>query len=204
MLATDVLRTEHRVIEQVLSCLAKMANDCESQKKLDGVMAKQIIDFFQTFADQCHHMKEEERLFPLLELKGFSPHSGPTEVLRGEHDLGRRLLLSMSEVIPSVLIGSADARQRFVNLARAYIQLMREHIVKEDSRLFPMTSEILTDDDQQDLLKAFDEVEDKDNHGATHEKYLRLADDLAERLGLAHFDRTSQQAHACCGHALVK
>jgi hemerythrin-like domain-containing protein len=203
MLATDILRTEHRVIEQVLSCLAKVANDCESQKKLDGVTAKQIIDFFHTFADQCHHLKEEHRLFPLLELKGFSPHSGPTEVLRGEHDLGRRLLQSMSEAIPNVLIGNEDANQRFVNLARAYTHLMREHIVKEDSRLFPMASEILTDDDQEALLKAFDEVEDKDEHGATHAKYLRLADDVAERLGLAHFDRTAEQTPACCGHALA-
>jgi hemerythrin-like domain-containing protein len=201
MSATDILRTEHRVIEQVLSCLAKVANDCESQKKLDGVTAKQIIDFFQTFADQCHHLKEEQRLFPLLELKGFSPHSGPTGVLRGEHDLGRRLLQSMSEAIPNVLIGNADARNRFVNLARAYLHLMREHIVKEDTRLFPMASEILTDEDQQDLLKAFDEMEGKKEHGATRQKYQRLADDLAERLGLAHFERTAEQAHACCGHA---
>jgi hemerythrin-like domain-containing protein len=204
MLATDLLRSEHRVIEQVLSCLAKVANDCDSQRKLDGVIARQILDFFHIFADQCHHMKEEQQLFPLLELRGFSPSSGPTEVLRGEHDLGRRLLQGLSEAIPGAALGNTDACQRFVNLARGYIHLIREHIVKEDARLFPMASELLTDDDQHALLEAFEKVENKEMHAATHEKYLRLADDLAERLGLAHFERTCEHAHSCCGHAVAK
>jgi hypothetical protein len=36
MLPTDILKDEHRVIEQVLTCLERIADDCAAQRILDG------------------------------------------------------------------------------------------------------------------------------------------------------------------------
>jgi hemerythrin-like domain-containing protein len=186
MLATDILRGEHRVIEQVLDCLVKLAEDCAAKRKLDGAAARQIIDFFQTFAGECHHRKEEERLFRLLESKGRPRRFGPTTLLRKEHDLGRRFLLVLTGAVDGACRGEPDDVQRFVGHALAYARMMRELIKKEDQRLFPMMNETLSDEEQRALLDAFEEVEHHELLTGTHEKCLRLADALADRMGVEH------------------
>jgi hemerythrin-like domain-containing protein len=201
MLATDVLRGEHRVIEQVVGCLEKLAKLCATQGKLDRDSARQIIDFFQTFADRCHHHKEEAHLFPLLEAKGFPPSSGPTSMMRAEHDPGRRLLKSLVGAMDAAAAGEPDAVQRFVGNALAYARLLRDHIAKEEQRLFPMANEALTDTDQETLLSAFDDMENQEMHVETHAKYLRLADELAKLFGVPRGAPSS--AGSCCHHAAV-
>ena len=85
MKPTEILSAEHRVIEQVLNCLEKMAAQAEKTGTLDKVSATDAVNFFRTFADQCHHGKEEAHLFPAMEAKGFPRQGGPTGVMLHEH-----------------------------------------------------------------------------------------------------------------------
>ena len=98
MRPTEILMQEHRVIEQVLDCLDAIANKTESGEQLDQHSATQAIDFFANFADRCHHGKEEDCLFPMLEQKGFSREQGPTGVMLHEHEVGRQHVRGMSDV----------------------------------------------------------------------------------------------------------
>jgi hemerythrin-like domain-containing protein len=201
MLATDVLRQEHRVIEKVLDCLVKLADACVADRKLDGRSARQIIDFLETFADECHHFKEENQLFPMMESRGFPRVFFPTTVLRSEHDLARRFLLVMSSSVEGAAAGNADDVQRFAGHAQAYARMMREHIRKEDQRLFPLANETLSDEDQSALLTGFEEAESKERTAGTHEKYVHLADELATRWGVPQGETAPCTPSACCGHA---
>ena len=70
MKPSDILKQEHRVIEQVLDCLEKMAGNGRRTARAMPVGA-QAIDFFRNFADRCHHGKEEAHFFPAMEAKGF-------------------------------------------------------------------------------------------------------------------------------------
>ena len=94
MTPTDVLKQEHRVIEQVLACLAVLADRADAGR-LDPGDARQAIDFLQVFADRCHHAKEENVLFPRMEARGFSRERGPTGVMLHEHELGRQAIRAM-------------------------------------------------------------------------------------------------------------
>jgi hemerythrin-like domain-containing protein len=53
----DILMSEHRVIEQVLRCLERMAEKCLLYGHFDLQAVRQAIDFFRNFADRCHHQK---------------------------------------------------------------------------------------------------------------------------------------------------
>src|SRR5262245_60786760 len=99
MKATDILMDEHRVIEQVLNCLEKLADRCEAGETLDNTSASEALPFFRNFADRCHHGKEEGHLFPLLEARGFSRQGGPTGVMLHEHEEGRGLLTAMARAV---------------------------------------------------------------------------------------------------------
>lgn len=195
MTATEILKGEHRVIEQMLDCLQQLARDSVEQGRIDVDVARQMILFFRTFADGCHHAKEEAHLFPLMEAHGFQRQGGPTGVMMREHEEGRSLLQAMESALDSPTPTSVA---EFANSARAYIQLLRDHISKEEHCLFVMADVAFTQNEQQRLVEAFDHVEHHDLEAGTHEKFLRLANDLAEHFGLAR----SVAVHACgsCGH----
>jgi hemerythrin-like domain-containing protein len=194
MRATDILMDEHRVIEQVLFCLEKLADHCEAGEKLDSTSVLEALDFFRHFADGCHHGKEEDHLFPLLEARGLERQGGPTSVMRQEHEEGRRLLTAMARAV------EGDTPREFVRHARAYVGLLREHIRKEDHCLFPMASELLSGTDSESLAERFEHVEHAEMGEGTHEHYLQLGNDLADRLDVKRAQVTHVCGHARCHH----
>lgn len=200
MQPTEVLMQEHRLIEQVLDCLEIMARLCEAGERLDHMSANQAIDFFRNFADRCHHGKEEDCLFPLLEQKGFSRIQGPTGVMLQEHEAGRQHVRGMAEAIRTVAAGDSSATTSFVSHARAFVLLLREHIQKEDDCLFQMTDQVLSEQEQAQLMESFDNVEHNDMGPGTHEKYLEIAAELAKRFDVQCRVSGPSSGANCCGH----
>ncbi len=181
MKAIEILSAEHRVIERVLACLEIMAGNCEREGKLDARPARQAVDFFRNFADRCHHAKEESRLFPLMEARGFPAESGPTAAMRHEHIQGRELVGKMEGAIAAAAAGETSGVEEYLAATHGYINLLRGHIEKEDHCLFPMADQALSEEDQRELLKSFEEVEHSDLPEGIHETYLDLADSLAKQ-----------------------
>ena len=201
MKPTEILSSEHRLIEQVLNCLEKMAQQCQSEGKLDKQSAKDAVDFFRNFADRCHHGKEETHLFPAMEAKGFARDCGPTGVMLYEHEQGRKFVRGMDESIEAAANGDAAAQKEFVRNAQEYIDLLREHIQKEDHCLFAMANKAFTDQDQQRLLGRLRESRGRRNGPGVHEKYVNLARHLAERYDVPFAYADSIEASSCgCGH----
>ncbi len=180
----EILMDEHRVIEQVLACVEKMADRCAAGAPVDADSARNAVDFLRTFADTCHHGKEEDCLFPAMEKLGVPREGGPIGVMLEEHEMGRRHIRGMSGSIDSAAAGAADARRDFQHHARAYVDLLRQHILKEDNVLFPMADQVMAPADQKALMDRFEQVEHHDMGTGTHEKYLGLAHDLAQKFGI--------------------
>lgn len=199
MQATDILQSEHRVIEQVLACLEKMVDESIAAQKLDEAPARQAIEFFQTFADHCHHAKEEDHLFPLLESRGLPRSGGPTGVMMHEHQEGRDLLRAMKEAVPGASAGKPEAVRDFARFARAYVELLRQHISKEDHCLFAMADRVLTEEDDATLVERFAATELHGVPSGAHERCLAVAQSLAQRYRLPE----TMPGVCGCSHAHV-
>ena len=63
---------EHRLIERMISLMAKERDRMEASKKADPSFIDTIVDFIRTYADHCHHGKEENILFRELTKKDLS------------------------------------------------------------------------------------------------------------------------------------
>ncbi len=194
MTPAEVLKNEHRVIETVLACLEKVAATCESARTLDRPVAEDIIEFLRNFADGCHHGKEEKVLFPFMESKGFPREGGPTGVMLHEHDQGRWHIREMASAIEKAAQGDRECMERFHRNATAYCQLLRMHINKEDNVLFPMAEHVQTPAETEAMLRAFDRIESDDMGSGAHERYLKLAEDLADSLGISRAEIESARA----------
>ncbi len=198
MEATKILSSEHRVIEVVIDCMVKMTDKALAESKLDGQSAREAVDFIRTFADQCHHGKEEDILFVEMVAKGMPSDSGPIGVMLSEHVMGRNFVKGMSENIDAAAAGDESAVKAFAENAKGYAALLRAHIKKEDDILYPMAEQTFNEDEQKKMLESFHHVE-KDHMGeGTHEKYLKLAKSLAEKFGVPT-DQISESFHSC-GH----
>lgn len=154
MTATDVLRNEHQTILQALRVLARLADAAEGGEPIPLRDCRVLLDFLTRFADGCHHAKEEDALFPMLEDRGLPRDGGPIAVMLHEHVEGRALIAAMR--VSSAEMGQvASARARFGAAARSYRSLLEAHIAKEDEVLFRMAERLLTPADQAALVDAF-------------------------------------------------
>ena len=185
MRASDILRNEHRVIEQVLDCLWVMAEQSEQSKQLDASAARQALEFLRQYADQCHHGKEETYFFPALEGHGYSRHGGPTGVMLAEHDMGRQHVRGMQAAVDRTITSKRGALVHFVAHARAFVELLRAHIQKEDHCLFGMADQTFSEDEQQALLDSFGRVDAEHTALGTQDKCLQIAQELVSKYGSA-------------------
>lgn len=179
MTATEILKKEHEAILQMLKILGQMCDRLESGQLVKVEHLEQGVDFIKGFADKCHHHKEEGLLFPKLEALGIPKEDGPIGMMLLEHDEGRNFVKGLSEGIAQYKAGQAEAVKVIAANARGYINLLSQHIDKENNILFMMADMHLSEADQQELVSGFDRVEQEEIGSGQHEKYHQMLNELA-------------------------
>ena len=173
----DVLMAEHRVIERVLSALEQRIADLD-QQPFPYEFLTQALDFFRNFADGCHHAKEEELLFPLLEQRGVPRDNGPIGCMLKEHVHGRECLATVRANLDAARDGSPVAVNAVRDAALDNIQMLRQHIYKEDNILFQMAIRVMSSEDQSALSELFVESTNPRLSPHVRQRYEALAESL--------------------------
>jgi hemerythrin-like domain-containing protein len=151
------LSQEHRAAEELLAALDALLNSLEQERHWSAARAETFarVRQFVTRDLPLHECKEDTILFPAL--AGFLPSdTGPLEVLRSEFtgiavEAGR-----MVECADALAQSVAEPKlvQCFLRASRAFGQLLRDHIYKEDRVLFPMVARFLPPEKDAELLAA--------------------------------------------------
>ncbi len=177
MNATEQLRAEHEGITIMLDVLERICEEMSSGKPGNLEHLERIVEFLSVFADKCHHGKEEDILFPALEKSGIPREGGPIGVMLSEHDHGREEIRLMRKALEG-LRGGQDSSKDFVKAAREYCELLRNHILKENTILFVMAEKNLTADQQERLFEDFETMEREKIGEGRHEAFHLLIDEL--------------------------
>jgi hemerythrin-like domain-containing protein len=180
MEATEILMAEHRVIERVLDALEQAATRLANGGPVPADFFLKAAEFIKGFADGCHHRKEEDVLFAELVAGGFSRESGPVAVMLGQHEEGRRLTRAMRETALRMRDGDVAAGGQVARFALSFVALLRDHISKEDSILFPLVDRTFSPERQTAVAAAFEHIEHEETGAGVHEKYLALASELEQ------------------------
>jgi len=171
MKATQVLRDEHEGILAMLAVVESAAKRLQSGKEIPNDMMTNAVGFFRNFADRCHHGKEEDELFPALEQRGVPKKGGPISVMLAEHDQGRAFVRAMSDAADKYAKGDKAAVPALVQNMLGYVNLLRQHIWKENNALFLMADQVLSDADQDRLYAAFEHIEETRIGPGEHARY---------------------------------
>jgi hemerythrin-like domain-containing protein len=106
-------------------------------------------------------------------------------VMLFEHEEGHALVREMAKATEDYRSGAEGASARWTKAARAYAQLLRGHIFKENNVLFPMAEQVLTPEEQGQLAQSFEKLEVEKMGAGTHQrlhaKMEKLVAELAPR-----------------------
>jgi len=167
---SEILSDEHKKILEVIDVLDKECLAVENGKEIEEDFFKKVIDFIRNYADKFHHAKEEDILFKELNKENVEMNCNPTEQMLYEHEQGRDFVKGMEKRL------NENDKIKLIRNARAYSELLKEHIHKEDNILYPMADEVLDQKIKRLILEKFKKIGTE--RKKDKEKYLAVVNEL--------------------------
>ena len=164
---------EHRLIERMITIVKEELGRIDKGKKADPVFIDTYVDFARTYADRCHHGKEEDILFRDLAKKKLSPeHKKTMDELVEEHIYARKTVGELVAAKDKYVQGDKNALKDITVKLGVLADFYPKHIEKEDKRFFFPILDYFTKQEQDAMLQEFWEFDRK----LIHEKYQKVVE----------------------------
>ncbi len=144
-----MLFNEHDVITKA----AYLAKNAESLIGVNDeeyeLTISELIRFFRVYADQYHHYKEEEILFPEMAKKSEMLAEGILKEMLDNHEFFRETLREIESNLKD---------QNYPEVARGineYTEALLDHIAVENEELFHMAYSLFTEDELDKIYFRF-------------------------------------------------
>jgi hemerythrin-like domain-containing protein len=169
------LMVEHRLTDRMLDLIRQgIVTLRRGTAAVDITFAGQVVDFFRTYVDLCHHGKEEDILFKALYGKKMSPdHRRIMDELIEEHRVARTIVAKLGRA-KDLHAGGSDRSSEIVAIYEKIAELYPVHIEKEDRHFFFPCLEYLSAVEQERMLI---EMRDFDAQ-LFHQTYVTLIERL--------------------------
>ncbi|MBI0583740.1 MAG: hemerythrin domain-containing protein [Methanomassiliicoccus sp.] len=178
MLPAGPLMIEHRLIERMIAVMDRHRNDIENGTSPDNALLDAIVDFLRTYADRCHHGKEEDLLFTALKSKPMTPDMVMAmDRLIDDHARSRALVRRLGESNARSRGGDASATGDITEAIAGLVSIYPDHIRREDKEFFPAAMKYLTKEESDVMLSEFREFDRK----LIHEKYVAVVEGAEKR-----------------------
>jgi len=155
---TDVTRVmidEHCLILRMITLVEQNTALLEQGRFRNWQFFLDAVDFIRNYADRYHHAKEEDVLFAALVHNGMPEKQSPIEAMHLEHDQGRAHVRALEDAALQALAGERGRVPLIAAHAKAYAQLLRGHIDKEDQVLYPLAERVLPETVRPGMLDAY-------------------------------------------------
>lgn len=169
------LMHEHRIIERIVPVLAHQLASIESEGRVDPEALSRATDFLRTYADRCHHGKEEDILFRRLVHKPLEEDLARTmDHLIDEHALARAYTRRLIHSNRRYNSGELHALDVVGSALRGLVGLYPRHIQLEDRHFFRQAMEYFGRDERNDIMREFEEFD----RALMHDYYRAVVEDL--------------------------
>lgn len=152
---TRVMTEEHQLILRMISLVEQNTALMERGQFRNWQFFLDAIDFIRNYADRFHHAKEEDVLFVELIKNGMPEKNSPIEAMYMEHDQGRAFVRGIEASVEKVIDGETGQISVIAENAKGYAELLRGHIEKEDTILYPLAERILPEDVRAEMLQEY-------------------------------------------------
>lgn len=181
MKATADLKNDHESIIIMLQIMTAISNQIKSDSKVNMIHIEKIIDFLRIFADKNHHGKEEDILFPAMEKAGVPNEGGPIGMMLRDHTEGRGYIAGIASSLEQYKSKSDSASLNGIaTFMDNYVELLSQHIEKENHILFMIADSVLPEKQQDELYKEFERIVDERIGEARFLEYHEFLQDLKQ------------------------
>lgn len=154
MLPIGPLMIEHRLIEKMIAVIRNETERVAAGKPIHLNFIDSAVDFIRTYADRCHHGKEENILFRDLSKKDLSAdHRRIMQELIEEHKVGRKNVKEIVEAKNRYLDGDQSALATLLDRMRTLAGFYPKHIAKEDRHFFIPCMQYFSAEEKEAMLK---------------------------------------------------
>jgi hemerythrin-like domain-containing protein len=168
-----ILMNEHQLILRMIAAMRSTMEAVSHGDELDPVFVDTVVDFIRTYADHCHHGKEEDILFRDLAGKPMTAEDAEAmQALVDDHVWARAKTRELVAASERYFSGEADALAEVTSAALELADFYPGHIEREDSGFFRRANGYFTAD-ERDAMSA--ECREYDRL-LIHETYRRVVE----------------------------
>lgn len=150
--AVQLLTKEHEVIRiaiaKTLALFSSGTSDNTHSEEL-----KMRLDFFKNYADQYHHKKEEQVLFPEMIKRNEMLEFGVVHEMLENHEDFREMILEIETLIDEEDLVSAQKE------FQSYSEKLLEHMAVEDDEVFQIAETLISEDELLTIYYRFQDCD---------------------------------------------
>ena len=152
---TQALVDEHKLIIRMLAVLERNALRTARGAYGNYRFYLDAVDFIRNYADRFHHAKEEDILFEALVTNGMPRANSPVAAMLMEHDQGRAYVRAMEQATTDALAGKPGQDAIIADNALRYLELLKEHIAKEDGILYLLAERLIPEEMRDGIIAGY-------------------------------------------------
>jgi hemerythrin-like domain-containing protein len=178
MMPIGPLMIEHRLIERMIQAMRTEVDRFLQEKKANPDFIMTFVDFVRTYADKCHHGKEEDILFRELEKKEISKeHRDMMNQLIKDHQWARQQTKDLVGATEKYKEGDESAFLTITARLSALTEFYPKHIEREDKHFFLPVMRYFSQEEKEAMLQEGFEFDQT----LIHEKYEQIVKNTEKR-----------------------
>lgn len=175
LVPVDVLVEEHKLIIRAVDAIKRKIEEIKANRMVNPNQINTMVDFFRTYADRFHHGKEEGILFWKLSQKELADvRRQVMKELIEEHVFARRTVTALENAKENYVSGKTEFLGGLLESLQTLVEFYPIHIEKEDKHFFYPTMTYFSSQEQEDMLRKFQEF----NRNFTDKRYSQIIDSL--------------------------
>lgn len=187
VLPPEDLMREHGVLERLLLIYEDGSQRLESGDRHTIAAIAGAADIMRSFVEHYHEVLEETWVFPrLLRLNQLTDL---VQTLRRQHEAGRAITREVQRLAHVSTLDSRDNREQLAHDMHRYVRMMRPHMAREDTVIFPAFREAVTPLELTQLGEHFENREHSQFGRAGFENVVSTVAELERTLGLYDLKR---------------
>lgn len=153
--ALSMIRSEHAALSAMLRSIPMLIDRYRQPgREPDFGALRAILFYIGDYAEQRHHRKESDLLFPRLRLRDASA-AAVIDVLDAQHVEGERRVRELEHALVAFEMMGESRRAQFERDAERYVEFYRDHMRLEEEFVLPAADKALTFDDWTEIDQAF-------------------------------------------------
>jgi hemerythrin-like domain-containing protein len=155
----ETIYEEHRVLRDVLESFSAVLDRAAVEGTLDFALMREMVGWFESFADGVHQDKEELGVFSAVCDKAPRLSETVFHRLLQLHSEERQRLDALRGAIGRAMTGDRWSLDCLIAIGHEYVEFQRRHAAVEDNMMLPIAGVWLEADSDPAILQTFREIE---------------------------------------------